>query len=46
MDDTTTGDRLRQLRSDITQLQARASELADTMASEPSPPPPGTVERL
>ncbi len=46
MDDATAGDRLKELRSDIALLKARADELADTMAGEPAPPSPGTIERL
>jgi site-specific DNA recombinase len=46
MDDATAGDRLKVLRGEVTQLTARADELADAMGSEPAPPPPGTIERL
>jgi hypothetical protein len=46
MDDATAGEGLKVLRSEIAQLTARADELADTMAGEPAPPPPGTIERL
>jgi site-specific DNA recombinase len=46
MDDTTAGDRLKALRGEIAQLTAHADELADAMGSEPTAPPPGTIERL
>jgi len=46
MDDTTAGPRLKTLQGEITQLTARADELADAMDGEPAPPPPGTIERL
>ena len=46
MDDTTAGERLKKLRSEIAQLTARADELADTLGTEPAPPLPGTIERL
>ncbi len=46
MDDETAGDRLKKLRSEIAQLTARADELNDMMTGEPTPPPPGTLERL
>ncbi len=46
IDDATAGDRLKVLRGEIAQLTARADELADAMGSEPTAPPPGTIERL
>jgi site-specific DNA recombinase len=46
MDDTTAGNRLNTLRREITQLTACAVELADTVGSQPAPPPPATMERL
>ncbi len=46
MDDATAGNRLKTLQAEITQLKARAAELADTISTEPAMPPPGTIETL
>jgi len=46
MDEESAGARVRKLRGEITQLTARADELTDAMGSEPTAPPPSTIERL
>ena len=46
MTEETAGQRLQTLRGEITQLTARAEELADAIGAEPAPPPPGVIGRL
>ena len=46
MTEETAGQRLQTPRGQITQLTARAEELADTIGAEPAPPPAGVIERL
>ena len=46
MDDATAGPRIRELRHRLTQLQARHAQLADELARQPAPPPPGTIARI
>ncbi len=46
MDDATAGYRLKTLQAEITQLKARAAELADTISTEPAMPEPGTTETI
>jgi site-specific DNA recombinase len=46
MDDATAGQRLKTLHDQISQLTARADELAEAIGSEPAPPPPGVIENL
>ena len=46
MDDATAGPRIRELRHRLTQLPARHAQLADKLARQPAPPPPGTIARI
>ncbi len=42
MTEETAGQRLQTLRGEITQLTARAEQLADAIGAEPAPPPPAS----
>ena len=46
MDDAACGPRLRQLRHEIEQLQARRDEVTDTIATEPTAPQASTIEAI
>ena len=46
MDDATAGPRIKQLRHELAQLQARRDDLADTLDRQPEQLPPGTLDRL
>jgi len=46
MDEATTGNRVRKLQNEITQLRARAADIAATLATTPQGPDPATITRL
>jgi site-specific DNA recombinase len=46
MDDATAGPRIKDLRVRVEQLHARHAEITDQLDTQPTAPPPGTIQRL